>query len=69
MLSSTLGRASGSSRPSGGCRRRGWRAPRHRLLARCDALLTAPGSPYESLEGALRGIRFARERGVPFAGT
>ncbi len=40
-----------------------------RLLARCDALLAAPGSPYESFEGALRGIRFARERGVPFAGT
>jgi CTP synthase (UTP-ammonia lyase) len=34
-----------------------------------DALWAVPGSPYVSLEGALEGIRFARERGVPFLGT
>lgn len=33
------------------------------------ALLGAPGSPYRSMEGALRAIRFARERGWPFLGT
>lgn len=39
------------------------------VLARCDGLWAAPGSPYRSLEGALRGIRFARERRRPFVGT
>jgi CTP synthase (UTP-ammonia lyase) len=34
-----------------------------------DALWAAPGSPYRSMEGALRGIRFAREQGWPFFGT
>jgi CTP synthase (UTP-ammonia lyase) len=29
----------------------------------------SPGSPYRSMEGALAGIRFARERGYPFTGT
>ena len=29
----------------------------------------APGSPYESLQGALAGIRFARETGKPLVGT
>jgi CTP synthase (UTP-ammonia lyase) len=38
-------------------------------LGRFDALWCAPGSPYRSMDGALRGIRFARERGVPFIGT
>ena len=38
-------------------------------LAAFDGLWAAPGSPYRSLEGALAGIRFARERGVPFLGT
>ena len=28
-----------------------------------------PGSPYVSMEGALRAVRFARERMVPFLGT
>lgn len=28
-----------------------------------------PGSPYHNIEGALRAIRFARERQVPFLGT
>ena len=34
-----------------------------------DALWCAPGSPYRSLDGALRGVRFARERDVPMLGT
>ena len=40
-----------------------------RRLDPMDALWAAPGSPYASMEGALLGIRFARERGVPFVGT
>jgi CTP synthase (UTP-ammonia lyase) len=39
------------------------------LLEACDALWCAPGSPYESMDGALDGIRFARERDWPFIGT
>ena len=38
-------------------------------LAGFDALFCAPGSPYESLDGAIEAIRFAREGGVPFVGT
>lgn len=34
-----------------------------------DALWCVPASPYVSLEGALRAIRFARETGRPFLGT
>ena len=34
-----------------------------------DALLCAPGSPYNSMDGALEAIKFARERGWPFVGT
>jgi CTP synthase (UTP-ammonia lyase) len=33
------------------------------------ALLCSPGSPYHSLEGALVGIRYAREHQIPFLGT
>jgi CTP synthase (UTP-ammonia lyase) len=32
-------------------------------------LFCSPGSPYKSLEGALNGIRYARENNVPFIGT
>ena len=39
------------------------------LLAEADALWASPGSPYLSIEGALKGIRFARERGWPLLGT
>jgi CTP synthase (UTP-ammonia lyase) len=39
------------------------------LLEAFDGLWASPGSPYRSLEGALAGIRFARERGRPFIGT
>src|SRR4051812_28909726 len=39
------------------------------LLGPADAVWCAPGSPYRSLDGALEGIRFAREQGMPFLGT
>lgn len=38
-------------------------------LARFDALWCVPASPYRSMDGALRGIRHAREQRVPFLGT
>jgi CTP synthase (UTP-ammonia lyase) len=38
-------------------------------LAGCDAIWCGTSSPYRSMNGALRAIRFARERGVPFMGT
>lgn len=38
-------------------------------LAAYDGLWCVPGSPYVSMAGALDGIRYARERGVPFLGT
>src|ERR1051326_7249674 len=31
-----------------------------------DALWCVPASPYRSMEGALRAVRFAREHGRPF---
>jgi len=34
-----------------------------------QGLLCSPGSPYRSLEGALRGIQCAREQAIPFLGT
>lgn len=34
-----------------------------------DALWCAPGSPYTSLAGALKAVRFAREHSVPLIGT
>jgi len=34
-----------------------------------QGFLGSPGSPYRSLEGALAGIRYARENNVPFIGT
>ncbi|MET0410191.1 MAG: hypothetical protein ABW217_02795 [Polyangiaceae bacterium] len=40
-----------------------------RLLEGFDGVWAAPGSPYQSMAGMLRGIRFAREREVPFLGT
>ena len=38
-------------------------------VADFDALWCVPASPYRSTEGALRAIRFARERRRPFLGT
>jgi CTP synthase (UTP-ammonia lyase) len=40
-----------------------------RRLADADAIWCAPGSPYLSLDGALEGIRVARESRRPFLGT
>ena len=40
-----------------------------KALKQFDAFWCAPGSPYASLTGALRAIRFARENGTPFIGT
>ena len=39
------------------------------VLEQFDALWCSPGSPYISMKGALKAIRFARERGWPFVGT
>ena len=39
------------------------------ILQRFDGLWASPGSPYQSMEGALDGIRFARESGCPFVAT
>ena len=39
------------------------------VLKQFDALWCAPGSPYESMDGALQSIRFAREMGWPFIAT
>ena len=38
-------------------------------LKQFDALWCSPGSPYQSMEGALKAIRFAREQDYPFIGT
>lgn len=38
-------------------------------LGRFDGLWCAPGSPYQSMNGALEGIRFAREKARPFFAT
>ncbi|WP_426452757.1 CTP synthase C-terminal region-related (seleno)protein [Paenibacillus sp. S-38] len=38
-------------------------------LAQYHALWTVPASPYASMQGALHGIRFAREHQVSFLGT
>jgi CTP synthase (UTP-ammonia lyase) len=40
-----------------------------RILQPYDALWCSPGSPYKSMNGALKAIRFAREMGWPFIGT
>jgi CTP synthase (UTP-ammonia lyase) len=38
-------------------------------LAGAMAIWCAPDSPYRSLDGAVAGIRLARERSIPFLGT
>ena len=40
-----------------------------RLLTGFKGFLIAPGSPYKSMDGALLGIRIAREWGIPLLGT
>jgi len=39
------------------------------LLDGAAAVWCAPGGPFRSMDGALRGIEWARKRGVPFTGT
>lgn len=39
------------------------------LSERYSGLWIAPASPYRSMDGALRAVAFARERGVPLVGT
>ena len=39
------------------------------VLSDCDGIWCVPGSPYRSMEGALRAIRVARETNRPFLGT
>ena len=38
-------------------------------LQQFAGLWAAPGSPYQSIDGALRGIQYARETDRPFLGT
>jgi CTP synthase (UTP-ammonia lyase) len=40
-----------------------------RSLDTYDGLWGAPGSPYQSRDGAMNAIRFAREHDTPFLGT
>ncbi|MEQ8390761.1 MAG: CTP synthase [Thalassospira sp.] len=39
------------------------------VLGRYDAIWCVPASPYQSLDGALAAIRYARENKVPFLGS
>jgi len=39
------------------------------VLSRYAGLVIGPASPYRSMDGALRAIRFAREQGVPLVAT
>jgi len=43
--------------------------PASEVLGDFDALWCAPGSPYRYMQGALEGIRFARQSPRPFLGT
>ena len=38
-------------------------------LGKFDAIWVAPGSPYESADGAIAAVRTAREQRIPFLGT
>lgn len=40
-----------------------------KVLESFDGIWAAPGSPYKSFEGMLKGIEFARRRDWPFLGT
>jgi CTP synthase (UTP-ammonia lyase) len=40
-----------------------------KVLESFDGLLASPGSPYQSMDGMLKGIEFARTRDWPFLGT
>jgi CTP synthase (UTP-ammonia lyase) len=38
-------------------------------ISRYNGIFASPGSPYQDMKGAIRGIRLARETNIPFAGT
>jgi len=38
-------------------------------LEQFDGLWASPGSPYQSMDGAFKGIQLAREQNRPFFGT
>ena len=40
-----------------------------KYIKQYDAFWASPGSPYESMEGALAAVRMVREAGRPFIGT
>jgi CTP synthase (UTP-ammonia lyase) len=40
-----------------------------RSLKDCDGIWASPGSPYQSMEGALKGIELARQMDRPFIST
>jgi CTP synthase (UTP-ammonia lyase) len=42
---------------------------RHKTLEQYDAIWASSGSPYRSMEGAIKAIHIAREEGRPFIGT
>ena len=44
-------------------------ASAEKRLANFDGIWCGTSSPYRSMNGALRAIRFARENGKPFIGT
>jgi CTP synthase (UTP-ammonia lyase) len=44
-------------------------APTERLLEEVDGIWGAPGSPFASMKGMLRGIELARRNDVPYLGT
>jgi CTP synthase (UTP-ammonia lyase) len=39
------------------------------VLESFDGIWASPGSPYQSFDGMLKGIEFARRRDWPFVGT
>jgi CTP synthase (UTP-ammonia lyase) len=38
-------------------------------ISHYNGIFASPGSPYRSMEGAIKGIRLARELNIPFIGT
>jgi CTP synthase (UTP-ammonia lyase) len=38
-------------------------------IQKFDGILVSPGSPYQSMAGAIQGIRTAREVNIPLIGT
>ena len=39
------------------------------VLRKYDGIIASPGAPYKSMEGALNGIKAARELNIPFIAT